>query len=155
MDGEALKKKHRDLAAYARRRGTRFNYADDFASEALIKLMQGRKATTRELYIDFIRELHALKRTAVRNEYPLEDLFGGERPSRTGERDVTKEMEVEELLTCLDQPQRTAFLLINKWGFTESEIGYLFNVTQTRIHQILREAKVHLKFKNKHMNRVM
>jgi len=79
MDNNQIKKKYGELLSYGKRWSNYRCYAEDFAQEAIIEIVRGRKASSRQLYIDFLRKhftdtraIRKLKKPYKRSNFGLE-----------------------------------------------------------------------------------
>lgn len=75
MTDEELKELIERLKKYASSKGLRQDEIDDFSQEAAFRLYRGRKATFRQLYVDFLRKTYGNQRTpsgAKRSRQTLE-----------------------------------------------------------------------------------
>ncbi len=139
-----LVRRRKQLAKYARLRGLGSNYAEDFASEALIKIMEGRKALTHQLFIDFLRENFTTKSGYDRTTSELYFQDGDDKPFGTSSSPTVK-FENEFLLQNLETEKRVMFLLKHKWGLENVEIAYLFGSSESWICIKMKAIEEHLK----------
>lgn len=132
------------LKAEARRNG-HGEKADDFHQYAMERLLSGRKATPKQLFLDFLRsELRQGRnrpeeKKRVHFEFLEEEHQAEMKPSRL---DI---IYAEEVLGKLEPIDRASLILKNYWGLTELEIGYLFGQSESAICQRLQRVGKRLK----------
>lgn len=119
---------------YFRRRANKHDAAEDFASWAVLKFLEGRKATIRQLFIDYTRQ----------------NLWDSRRPGNKGVQ--VRDFDVERLpapigsdlifsAATLQGQDRAVVYLTYKWGFEPYEIAECFGVTSSRVIQLLDRAR--------------
>lgn len=155
-DPKVLATLRKCLLRYGKSKGLTSNYADDFASESLLKIIEGRKASFFHYYVDFMRENFV---TRSGKEYRFtKDLINNEPGhAREGEDkqllyvqfDFTAALENEVLLKGIKPERRAVFILKHQWGLELKEIAFVLGLTESRICQILRIVEDVLKKRTK------
>lgn len=128
MDEKEWKEKWELYRQFARKRG--YGYlSEDFAQSACEEMLKGRKLIPKYYLIDFLRRYQ----TDLRNKYI---------PHFQEFRDQGWKDEVinpTEIISFLDKRQvRAVVVLFIKWGFSMKEIGELFDLTESRICQVIK-----------------
>lgn len=118
---------------------------DDFAQDALLHIMQGRKTYLNCLFIDYKRKYYSNARAKSANLQYNERLSYSELNEETCQMETNQQnVEFSNFQDQLDSKSRAIMTLRYKWGFTESEIGECFGVSEGRISQKLTEIKEEL-----------
>lgn len=133
------------------------NCADDFAQEAIVKILSGRKATIAQLFIDFVRQQYG---DTGRGRSALGQLkSAGIREAKSFDQPISRESE-STLFDVLVAPEpdpghdRHDWRARNSFGeregliadmryddeMLESEIAWIFGVTESRICQIIKRV---------------
>ncbi len=85
------------LKRYARSKGARQDEVDDFSQEAAFAIFRGRKATFRQLYVDYLRKTYgdtrspcniAKSRSTLQYEVLDENMFGGDPGNGLSDRET-------------------------------------------------------------------
>lgn len=101
LDSE-IKKIMGELKSYAKAKGARNDEIDDFAQEAIISILGGRKASFGHLYIDYLRKTYGDQRSSVGIERSRSTLFyadiddnmlGGDLGNGLSDRENTRHFE--------------------------------------------------------------
>ena len=123
------------LKTYAKAKGLIQDEVDDFSQEAAFALYRGRKATFRQLYVDFLRKTYGdtrvpgnveKSRQALQYAEFDENLLGGDRGDGLPDREATR--GIEKIYAALIFPQYVAL---------HTQAGY----SQSRRSQIKKGAK--------------
>ena len=136
------------ITASAKRRAAKEGFAqdgEDFAQEALIRIMHGRKTYLDCLLIDYLRKNYSNPRAKSANlKYNEKVSYVEINEEICGMENHTDTVDFSIFQDQLDSKARAIMTLRYKWGFTESEIGECFGVSEGRISQKLTEIKTEL-----------
>lgn len=146
-DAKDVIRRRKSLLKYGRLRGLNSNYLEDFASESLLKFIEGRQATNHQFYVDFMRD-NFEGRYGQKHNYSFalyedrsdHEKHGEEKPYLKTEENPLVNLEIEALFKNLKLDKRIIYILRNHWGMSESEIAFVFGLTESRICQILKEV---------------
>jgi len=140
MDETELKKFWNYCKRYASRMGAS-NDAEDFAQEATLQKVNGRKAHVPKMFIDFMRQ-----RTS--RSLPLRELKRNEKFYYLGLDQVSlKYGEPKEPIDInwTNKLDRAVMILKYYLGYTDLEVGWIFGFTECRAHQIAERAARRIK----------
>lgn len=124
------------------------HYAEDFAQDALICIVQGRKATIDQLFVDFMR-----KTLGRRDKRPYKLRAGYEIPLEHPNRHAARsqspddDLQFHHLLAFINGKERAMIILLYKWEFTLREIGDTFGVSESCV--CMRMKRIHEKIRKK------
>lgn len=136
----------KQIVKSARRHITKKNLpiqdADDFAQEALIKIMNGRKTRLKYILIDYLRANYSNPRAkSGKDKYNITTSYSELNEDTMSEPTYKDDLDFNALKNTLDSKERAIVTLRYKWGFTEKEIGDCFGITEGRVSQHLKEIK--------------
>lgn len=138
---------------YGRSKGLKQEDAEDFATEYYMRVMQGKKQTLKQYYIDYLRRTFGDTRTPSgklkSNSRRFGDgeaegqseVFGGCDFQHRGslERSLGDNREIRQQLTKIrnvaGKTSVACFLLFKKFGLSLQEIADVFGVSESRISQ--------------------
>lgn len=125
----------------ARRKGYH-QHADDFAAEVAIKTIEGRKASTEQLFVDYLRKEYGDARLASGRE-KMRDRHAMQELADTVAASTRNSAALEQLCGGfrIYGSSRAILVLYYKWGFHEAEIANCYGVTESRICQRLKEIQ--------------
>lgn len=114
-------------------------HAEDFAQWAVLKFIEGRKASVPQLYVDFLRLELGDGRTKGKRPKACSDTVLEKIPAKAKDTDFSGGQ--------LESFDRALVFLIYKWGFSEVEVAECFGVGKSRVSQRLKRVKKELKGK--------
>ena len=137
-----------NLKKYGKRKGLSEEQAEDYASEAFIRLFQGRKATIEQLLIDFKRKEFGNSRSKYfrfRESKTVDELetIGRLDLPCSGVEPCSDETGRDDLHNGFCPTGRGGLIweLVHDCGFEALEIATWYGISQSRISQILRKVK--------------
>lgn len=117
--------------------------ADDFAGWACLKVFEGRKASIKNLFIDYLRNEYGSTGLLRHTDNPRKikknmckqsiDDTAVNLNLRAASRTERNFGDSEYLLKNLSRYERTVLILREIWGFDEKEIAYCFGITESGI----------------------
>lgn len=137
MDDTEIKKFRRNAIGYAKRRGYS-QFADDYASFALLKWVEGKFIKNKWVFIDFLRQFfgdykteHGTRKAlAEYNHIPLEKM----------EISFVEKTNWINLIQGIDLTirERVTFLVIYQYGFTQAEVADLLGTHRSVINTLVK-----------------
>lgn len=152
MDENDLRKFRKKAEARARRSRLKHE-AEDFASEAMLKSLEGSSASIDELWIDYLRTNYGDTRSKYRKDqkrlYP-KNVDHKTKLVSTEETGREVNFGCIQRLICengswFSQRDRAALTLKYKWGLTSSEIAEAFGVTPSTVTLIFKELETRIR----------
>lgn len=116
---------------------------EDFTQEVLIAAFNGRKATVKQLLVDYLRQEFGDNRYNKDRSLKFANLVSLEEYMDTSTIEY-KEEEFLEIVDLLDGNDRTVLMLLYKWGFSFKEVGEVLDVSESRVSQIHKEISKRL-----------
>lgn len=160
MEAEKIKERITQATRIARRKG-HGELAEDFAQDAVFKLIQGRKAKFGQMLIDYLRQEYGDSR---RNEdskpgprYYERAQYAEIDPRTMGEAPPhNDDIDFFSLIKHLTPNERALITLRHKWDMELTEIGECFGISHSRVCQQLKEIykKLALNYKILDANRM-
>lgn len=143
-----------DLACRLTKNFNRSDLSDDFTQYAVEHLLNGRKATMKQLFVDFIRQElgdsrasgDALYKTGAPKKIKQFTLWEEYMDKSAEDK---HNFDYNAIVDKLEGPQRTMLVLYYEWGFELKEIGKALGVSESRVSQVLKQLNVDLKKKLK------
>lgn len=115
--------------AYARVRGVPHQICEDFAQDVSIELFKGRDRPMRDFFADHARMW------AARGGGKHVELAASNENLLKGHEELEQWRFVERM--DLKPRERLILLLLARFGLSQSEVGYLLNLHESRISQIV------------------
>lgn len=123
--------------------------AEDIAQEAVLGALENPqwKQTPRQRVVDAIRKLYG-RDVGHGIPNPLQCRVGGENEEKIlesltqcREEDRDNRHRIKQVVDSITGEDRAIFVLKHVWGFSEKEIGYCFNVSESRVSQRLKRVE--------------
>lgn len=126
MDDTKAVEMHKIAVRYASKKGYS-NIADDFAQFAIIKLLEGRKATIAQLLIDYLRAEFGDFRVGEKAPKIMDRKFAKDIDELSKFLADEKEVSIspDYFVDRLTEKERIVFVLYYVWGLTPKEIAYV------------------------------
>lgn len=117
---------------------------DELTSEICLRVLEAKKCgqTLNQMGIDYLRKSYGRTGSHKNNaltaeQVPAEKILEGVNP----ERDPFLADQIGEALKHITREQRACLILTTMYGMNYNEIGLIFGFNQSRVSQLLKEAK--------------
>lgn len=145
VDERFLKALWNHCRTFMRKKGY-VDYADDFAQYVAVRYLTGRYIDVFYLYVDFLRHTFGKSNSLKKkNRIYLTQRQIDNADSYNPEDSWLTKISFERLVKKLKPRTRQICIMYYQWGMYEIEIARTYGISEGRISQVLKDAKLEMK----------